>query len=189
MCNHFLRTITLGALTSVTLSGCLLSSAVDRTYLGFNEATPKYADRKMAGLALLPFATAMDILFLPVEALVVIFEGDNFPVQKKNPAGSNVPVQQYNPAGSSIPAQQYNKDPRSAIESNAEFARLADEKKAVARVEFENLMRTGLSANNAYVLCADGHWLALPLSAEARATLLARTQRASLAEIALRSAN
>ncbi len=177
MRNHFLRTITLGALTSALLSGCLLSSTVDRTYLGFNESPPKYSDRKMAGLALLPFATAMDILFLPVEALVVIFEGDNFPAQKKGPAGSTTPV------------QQYNKDPRSALESNAEFARLADEQKVVALAEFENLLRTGLSANSAYVLCADGHWISLPLSVAARAALLARTQRANQAEMALLSAN
>ncbi len=180
MRNHFLRTITLGALTSVLLSGCLLSSAVDRTYLGFNETTPKYSDRKMAGLALLPFATALDILFLPVEALVVIFEGDNYPDQKKSSTGSNAP------------AQKYNKDPRSALENNAEFARLSGGKKAVALAEFENLMRTGLSANSAYVLCDDGHWVSVPLSVEARATLLARTQRASranLAEMALLPAN
>ena len=177
MRNHFLRTITLGALTSALLSGCLLSSTVDRTYLGFNESPPKYSDRKMAGLALLPFATAMDILFLSVEALVVIFEGDNFPAQKKGPAGSTTPV------------QQYNKDPRSALESNAEFARLADEQKVVALAEFDNLLRTGLSANSAYVLCADRHWVSLPLSVAARATLLARTQRANQAAMALLSAN
>jgi hypothetical protein len=163
-------------LTSALLSGCLLSSSVDRTYLGFNESPPKYADRKMAGLALLPFATALDILFLPVQAMVVIVEGDNFPAQRKGSDGNSTPV------------KQYNKDPRSALESNADFARLSDEQKVVALTEFENLLRTEMSANNAYVLCADGHWVSLPLSVEARAALLARAQRANQAEAALLAA-
>lgn len=99
MRSHFLRTVTLGALTSMLLSGCLLSSAVDRTYLGFNESPPRCPDRKVTGLALLPFATAADVLFLPVEALVVIFGGDNYSARQKdrNPSGARTQENALNP--------------------------------------------------------------------------------------------
>jgi hypothetical protein len=176
MRNHFLRTITLPAVTSLLLSGCLLSSAVDRTYLGFNESNPTYQDRKMTGLALLPFAVALDVLFLPVEALVIIFEGDNFPEQSKGPREG------------SAPPKTNEQDRRSALENNSEFARLSDQQKAVALAEFDHLMRWGLPANSAQVLTADGHWVSVPLSAEARRSLLARAQFARLPEVALMSA-
>ncbi|TMQ78854.1 hypothetical protein ACCUM_0723 [Candidatus Accumulibacter phosphatis] len=59
-------------------TGCILSQTVDRNYLGVN-VPAETQDRKLTGLFLLPFATVLDVLTLPVQAGAVLTYGDDFP--------------------------------------------------------------------------------------------------------------
>lgn len=78
MPNRLMRVVTLVVGTVLLNIGCILSQTVDRNYLGVN-VPAETQDRKLAGLFLLPFATVLDVLTLPVQAGAVLTHGDDFP--------------------------------------------------------------------------------------------------------------
>ena len=78
MPNRLMRVVTLVVGTVLLNTGCILSQTVDRNYLGVN-VPAETQDRKLAGLFLLPFATVLDVLTLPVQAGAVLTYGDDFP--------------------------------------------------------------------------------------------------------------
>ncbi|MBL8407745.1 MAG: hypothetical protein ABTS16_11930 [Candidatus Accumulibacter phosphatis] len=78
MRNRLMRIVTLVVGTVLLNTGCILSQAVDRNYLGVNVPAAN-TDRKLTGLFLLPFATVLDVLTLPVQAGAVLTYGDDFP--------------------------------------------------------------------------------------------------------------
>ena len=78
MPNRLIRVVTLVVGTVLLNTGCILSQTVDRNYLGVN-VPAETQDRKLAGLFLLPFATVLDVLTLPVQAGAVLTYGDDFP--------------------------------------------------------------------------------------------------------------
>jgi hypothetical protein len=146
---HLSRAITLVVATSM-LPACMLSRLVDRSFVGITVRKPEFPDRKTTGIFLLPITFAVDVATFPIQALLVVILGDNFPF--RDPAAMH-----------------------GAIASNQAFDRLDDAAKATALAELETLVREGrLVPGAALALDAEGHWTVVVLSDEARAQLLAR---------------
>lgn len=146
--------IALAAMTAVSSSGCMLSRVVDRAFLGITVRRPAYADRKTTGVFLLPFTFVIDAVTFPIQALLVVILGDNFPFNDPPDA-----IQSMN----------------ASLDGNPRFQQLGDEQKAIARAELEELiLAKKLTANTALGLGDDGHWTVVELSADTRDQLIAR---------------
>lgn len=139
----------------LTQSGCILSRLTDRAFVGFTAKRPTYKARTLTGLAIMPFAAAVDLATLPIQALLVIILGDNFPFGDEE--------------ASQAIAMNLAADPS--------FSRLSQDKQQRAiRSLLEMRSRSELAQNSVLALTADGEWVALDLNDEARAQLLARAQ-------------
>ena len=137
------------------LPGCMLSRLVDRAFLGITVRRPAYVDRKTTGVFLLPITFALDVATFPIQALLVVILGDNFPF----PEATTV---------------------NNAVASNEDFQRLDEAAKATALAELDTLIRSGqITPSTALVLSADGHWGLVLIDDEARAQLIARAQPAT----------
>ncbi len=155
MKSRFLRLITVAVAAAVLFEGCMLSRLVDRAFLGITVRRPAYAQRKTTGIFLLPLTFALDAATFPIQALLVVILGDNFPFTDPPDALSTM----------------------YAIEDHPQFKKLGEPEKAIARVELEDIIKSGeLTPNSALALNDDGHWTVVELSAEARQQLIARAQ-------------
>ncbi len=65
------------------LQGCMLCRLTDRGFLGMSADKVAYPDRKYTGIFLLPMAGALDIATLPIQLLLLVFLGDDFPFYDK----------------------------------------------------------------------------------------------------------
>jgi len=143
------------ALAVSLLPGCMLSRLVDRAFLGITVRRPAYVDRKTTGAFLLPITFALDVATFPIQALLVVILGDNFPFHE--PVGSF-----------------------DLVASSDEFQQLDDAAKAVALAELDALVRSGqITPGTALVLKTDGHWELVMIGDEARAQLIARATPAT----------
>jgi hypothetical protein len=155
MKSRFLRLITVAVAAAVLFEGCMLSRLVDRAFLGITVRRPAYAQRKTTGIFLLPITFALDAATFPIQALLVVILGDNFPFVDPPDALSTM----------------------YAIEDHPQFKKLGEPEKAIARAELEDLLQSNeLTPNSALALNDDGHWTVVELSAEARQQLIARAQ-------------
>jgi hypothetical protein len=145
------------ALSVSLLPSCIVSRLVDRAFLGISVRRPQFPDRKTTGVFLLPLTFAVDVATFPIQALLVVILGDNFPF----------------PRDESL----YN-----VLVMNDDFQRLEPDVKARSLAELDALMRSGrVTAHTALALGSDGHWTVVVLDDEARAQLLARASTGSLA--------
>ncbi|GMU62809.1 MAG: hypothetical protein AMXMBFR34_45720 [Myxococcaceae bacterium] len=154
MRSRLMRIIALAVATSLLSTGCLLSRAVDRAFLGVTTRRPSYVDRKATGVFLIPITFAVDLATFPIQALLLVILGDDFP---------------FNDTRGSLPQSvaMLEKDPR--------FQRLSDEQKAVAIAELKELLESGkLTKDSALTLTEDGHFMVTQLTPEAREQLMAR---------------
>lgn len=152
MRSRLIRIVTLGVLIAFVTTGCMLTRGVDRAFFGMTVTSPKYQDRKVTGLILLPIAFALDVVTFPLQAVLVLIFGDNFPY----------------------------KDYASVLNDNPQFQKLSSERKALALAEIEELLRSrAVSMNTALALCEDGHWVLVKINDEQRAQLLARAAATS----------
>lgn len=152
---RLLRVIALAVATAVFSTGCMLSRAVDRAFLGLTVRRPSFEARKTTGVFLLPITFAIDVATFPIQALLVVILGDNFPFKEQ---------EQLN--------QMY------ALNQHPQMQKLSPERRAIAMREFESLLRSGqLSRNTALALTDDGHWVLVPVNDEARDQMLARAQQ------------
>jgi hypothetical protein len=162
MRSRLIRTVTMGVVTSLIVSGCILSRGVDHAFLGMTVAHPKYENRKITGLVLIPFSLALDIATFPIQAVLLAVLGDKFP---------------YENADYSMQAGLLNDNPQ--------FQKLSRERKALAQTELRELLQTGaVSINTALVLREDGHWVLMKISDKQRAQLLARSAEATSGKLA-----
>lgn len=153
MKSRIFRTLALSMATVLFSTGCMMSRLVDRAFLGITVRRPSYADRKTTGVFLLPFTFVIDVATFPVQALLVVILGDNFPFTEPPDALSNV----------------------HAMLENPRFQQLGEKEKAIARAELQQLLeQKKLTANSALALGADGHWTVVELSADTRNQLIAR---------------
>lgn len=156
MKSRMFRTLAITVATAVFSTGCMMSRLVDRAFLGVTVRRPSHMDRKMTGVFLLPFTFVIDVATFPIQALLVVILGDNFPFPNETDALSNI---------------------RAALDTPA-FEKLGEEAKMIATAELEQLAKDGkLTANTALALGEDGHWTLVELTAEARSQLIARAQQ------------
>jgi hypothetical protein len=154
MRSRLMRTTALAVATTLFSTGCLLTRAVDRAFIGATVRRPAYVDRKATGVFLAPITFAIDLVTFPLQAVLLMILGDNFPF--------------YDPQDSM--AQSV-----ALLERNPKFQQLSDEQKATALAELEALFESGtLNANSALALTDDGHFVVSQLAPEAKRQLLAR---------------
>lgn len=154
MRSRLMRVTALAVATMLLSTGCLLTRAVDRAFIGVTARRPTYADRKATGVFLVPITFALDVATFPIQALLLVILGDQFPFNDTGDTLQNSIV-------------MLEKDPR--------FQKLSDEQKATALAELKQLFESGtLDSNSALTLTDDGHFVVTQLEAEARAQLLAR---------------
>ncbi len=153
MRSRLMRVVALGVVTSLLSTGCMLSRAVDRAFLGISTRRPTYVDRRTTGVFLLPFTFAIDVATFPIQALLVVILGDQFPFRESDT------LTQY------------------ALNDNPQFQKLNKSQRATALAELEKLLQSGtVDANTALALLEDGHWAVVPLTADTREQLIARAQ-------------
>jgi hypothetical protein len=154
MRSRLMRLVALAVTTSLLSTGCMLSRAVDRAFLGISVRRPAYQDRKTTGVFLLPFTFALDVVTFPIQTILVVILGDNFPFVDNDVATS-------------------------AIALNPTFQKLNKRQQATAIAELDQLIRSGqVTAQTALGLSEDGHWTLVQLDLESRAQLIARAQQA-----------
>ena len=79
MKSRFFRMLAVSMATVLFSTGCLMSRLVDRAFLGITVRRPTYIDRKTTGVFLLPFTFAIDVATFPIQAILIVILGDNFP--------------------------------------------------------------------------------------------------------------
>lgn len=151
---RLVRIIAVAVIASLFSTGCMLSRAVDRAFIGMSVRRPSFLDRKVTGIFLLPFTFAIDLATFPIQALLVVIAGDNFPFSDTDTLNQVVAA----------------RDPM--------FDRLPEDKRALAAAELQQLLRSGaLTANTALALGEDGHWSVVAITDEAHRQMLARAQQ------------
>jgi hypothetical protein len=153
MKSRMFRSLAAGMSLAVVSSGCLMSRLVDRAFLGVTVRRPTFADRKATGMVLLPITFVIDVATFPIQALLVVILGDNFPFHDAPDALNQA---------------------RTALDSPT-FRQLGQREQAIATAELEQLLQSqALTQNSALSLQEDGHWLVIELGSEAKQQLLAR---------------
>ena len=161
MKSRFLRTLAISMATVLFSTGCMMSRLVDRAFLGITVKRPSYGDRKTTGIFLLPFTFVIDVATFPIQALLVVILGDNFP---------------FNDAQDSLTGMTVMLD-------SPQFKQLGEAEKAIATAELKQLIEAHkLTPNTALALNEDGHWTVVELSADTRNQLIARAQQAQSPE-------
>lgn len=154
MRSRLMRITALAVATTLLSTGCLLTRAVDRAFIGVTARRPAYVDRKATGVFLVPITFAIDLATFPIQALLLVILGDGFPFHDTEDTLSQSVAM---------------------LEQNPKFQQLSEEQKAVALNELKALIESGtLNANSALTLTEDGHFVVSQLDAEAKAQLLAR---------------
>jgi hypothetical protein len=155
------KIVALGVATMLFNTGCMLSRLVDRAFLGMTVNRPTYSDRKTTGLFLLPITFVVDVATFPIQALLAVILGDNFPFTDPPNA----------------------LDRMYALEQHPRFQQLGEAERAIALAEFKALLESGrLTPNTALALGEDGHWTLVELDAEGRQQLIARAQQPAAPE-------
>ncbi len=153
--------VVLAAVMMVSQSGCILSRLTDRAFVGFTTKRPTYKSRTLTGLAILPFAAAVDLATMPIQALLVIILGDNFPFGEED--------------ASQMISMNLASDPN--------FSKLSQDKQQRALKSLLQMQsRTELAQSDVLALTPEGDWVVLELNDEAHAQLLARAQTAQATE-------
>lgn len=154
MRSRLMRITALAVATMLFSTGCLLTRAVDRAFIGVTARRPTYVDRKATGVFLVPITFAIDLATFPIQALLLVILGDDFPFHDtKDSMSQSVAM----------------------LEQNPKFQQLSDEQKATAIAELKKLFESGtLNANSALTLTDDGHFVVSQLDTEAKAQLMAR---------------
>jgi hypothetical protein len=134
------------------LPACMLTRAVDRAFVGLTVRKPNFVDRKVTGAFLMPFTFVIDVATFPIQAILMVIFGDNFPFTDAQ-------------------------DVVNAVSANDHFQKLTPEQQRTAVAELDGLLRSGqLTATSSLSLTSDGHWVVMQLSTEQHQQLLARAQ-------------
>ncbi len=149
MRSRLIRTVIWGVVISFLITGCMVSRGVDRAFLGWGVKQPKFEKRKATGILLLPISFALDIVTFPIQAVLVVVFGDDWPYEET--------------------------DTVMALNNHPSFQKLSNEQKALARVELRTALRSAaVTKDSALVLCGNGHWAVVKINAEQRTQLFAR---------------
>ena len=147
------KILVLGALL---LSGCFLTRVVDRAFIGVTKRHPTYSNRKAAGVFLIPFTFAVDLVTFPIQALLLVIFGDGFPFYDKKTAVAQA---------------------TRALEGREEYRQLNAMQKTAVHEELKRLLAAGtLSTDTVLAFTEEGQLFVTQLNAEARNQLFARLQ-------------
>lgn len=161
MKSRLFKLLAVSMATVLFSTGCMMSRLVDRAFLGITVRRPTYIDRKTTGVFLIPFTFVIDVATFPIQALLVVILGDNFPFSE--------------PADSLHNLQTMRENPR--------FQQLGEKEQAVAMAGLQQLVEDGrLGPNTAIALNEDGTWTVVELSADTRNQLIARASQPEAAE-------
>lgn len=161
MKSRIFRLLAISMVSVMFSTGCMLSRLVDRAFLGITVRRPSYADRKTTGVFLMPFTFVLDVATFPIQALLVVILGDDFP---------------FHEPPDSLNAMQ-------AALDNPRFKQLGEVEQQIAKAELEQLIvDKKLTPNTALALGEDGHWTVVELSADTRNQLIARAQQPAAPE-------
>lgn len=156
MKSRLIRTLAISMATVLFSTGCMMSRLVDRAFLGITVKRPSYGDRKTTGIFLLPFTFVLDVATFPIQALLVVILGDNFPFADPPDALNGMTTMLETPR----------------------FQQLGQAEQAIAKAELKQLIEQHkLTPNTALALNEDGHWTVVELSADTRNQLIARAQQ------------
>ena len=157
MKSRIFRMLAVSMATVLFSTGCLMSRLVDRAFLGITVRRPTYIDRKTTGVFLLPFTFVVDVATFPIQAILIVILGDNFPWNDPPDALTNM---------------------HSMLETQPRFQQLGEAEQKIAAAELKQLIvDKKLTANTALALNEDGHWTVVELSADTRNQLIARAQQ------------
>jgi len=161
MKSRIFRSLAIAMATVLFSSGCMMSRLIDRAFLGITVKRPTYMDRKTTGVFLLPFTFVIDVATFPIQAILVVILGDNFPFTDPPDQMSTV----------------------HAMLDSPQFKKLGETEQAIATAELKQLMiDRKLTPNTALALGEDGHWTVVELSADTRNQLIARAQQPAVPE-------
>lgn len=156
MKSRLFRTLAISMATVLFSTGCMMSRLVDRAFIGITVRRPTYLDRKTTGVFLLPFTFVVDVATFPIQALLVVILGDNFPFSEQSDALTSM----------------------TAMLDTPRFQQLGEAEQAIAKAELKQLiLDKKLTPNTALALGEDGHWTLVELSADTRNQLIARAQQ------------
>jgi len=156
MKTRLFRLLAISMVSVLFSTGCMMSRLVDRAFLGITVRRPSYIDRKTTGVFLLPFTFVLDVATFPIQALLVVILGDNFPF--------------HDPPDALGYAHAALDTPR--------FKQLGEKEQKIAKAELDQLiLDKKLTPNTALALNEDGHWTVVELSADTRDQLIARAQQ------------
>lgn len=154
-----MRAVGLVVAATLLSTGCMFTRAVDRAFIGVTVRRATFPDRKTTGIFLVPITMALDIATLPIQALLVVILGDNFPFHDAKDALQQTVAQ---------------------LEENPQFQKLDKQRQDTARAGLAALLRAGnIDASSVLALTEEGLWVFLPVDAEARVQLIARAQAPS----------
>ena len=157
MKTRIFRLLAISMVSVLFSTGCMMSRLVDRAFLGISVRRPTYLDRKTTGVFLLPLTFAVDVATFPIQALLVVILGDNFPFHDPPDALSSM---------------------QASLDGNPRFKKLGENEQKIARAELEQLfVDQKITANTALALNEDGHWTVVELNADTREQLIARAQQ------------
>ncbi|MFA5073607.1 MAG: hypothetical protein WC539_06895 [Nitrospirota bacterium] len=155
MYSSFLRILSLGIIAALLTTGCMLSRGVDRLWIGWTTGAPIVQNRLGTGFFLLPIAFVIDVATWPIQGLLVIILGDEFPYKKTDQI-------------------------RASLEKDPLYQKLTKQQKELALLELSKKFEAGkISSNTALVLNETGHWEFVQINDETRKELYARAQVAS----------
>jgi hypothetical protein len=149
----YVKIIAVSLALGIFASGCILSRAVDRAFIGATVKRPSSPDRLVTGIVLLPFTAAIDLVTFPIQAIIVAIVGDTFPFGKDQDVTYTI---------------------TSSLQGDPRFQTLGQQEQKIAMEELEQLIKSGQMRGNAAALGEDGHWVLVPMSEEAKNQALAR---------------
>jgi hypothetical protein len=157
MKTRMFRLLAISMVSVLFSTGCMMSRLVDRAFLGISVRRPTYLDRKTTGVFLLPLTFAIDVATFPIQALLVVILGDNFPFHDPPDALNSM---------------------QASLDGNPRFKSLGEAEQKIAKAELEQLiLDKKITANTALALNDDGHWTVVELNADTRHQLIARAQQ------------
>lgn len=149
----YVKIVAVSLALAVGASGCILSRAVDRAFIGATVKRPSSPDRLVTGIVLLPFTAVIDLATFPIQAIIIAIVGDNFPFGKDQDLTSTIVA---------------------SLENDPRFQNLGQNEQKIAMLELEQLIKSGQMRGNAAALGEDGHWVLVPMTDEAKNQALAR---------------
>jgi hypothetical protein len=149
----YVKIVAVSLALAVGASGCILSRAVDRAFIGATVKRPSSTDRLVTGIVLLPFTAVIDLATFPIQAIIIAIVGDNFPFGKDQDVTSTITA---------------------SLQGDPRFQQLGKDQQRIAMQELELLIKSGQMRGNAAALGEDGHWVLVPMTDEAKNQALAR---------------